>query len=84
MTTSLEKLNKKIISCKKCKRLVSFREKIATEKRKKYIDNWCWRKYWYSWASGRPTSLYFDRVGTLEVKRNYPSVTLTKRATLDF
>ena len=32
MTTSLIKLNKQIISCKQCKRLVSFREKIATEK----------------------------------------------------
>ncbi len=35
-------LNKEIISCKKCSRLVNFREKIATEKRKQFKD----QKYW--------------------------------------
>ena len=35
-------LNKEIISCKKCPRLVNFREKIATEKRKQFKD----QKYW--------------------------------------
>ncbi len=44
MTTSLTKLNKKIISCKQCDRLVSFREKIATEKRKQYLDQVYWGK----------------------------------------
>ena len=44
MTTSLTKLNKKIISCKQCNRLVSFREKIATEKRKQYSDQIYWGK----------------------------------------
>ena len=44
MTTSLTKLNKKIISCKQCDRLVSFREKIATEKRKQYSDQIYWGK----------------------------------------
>ena len=44
MTTSLTKLNKKIISCKQCNRLVSFREKIATEKRKQYSDQVYWGK----------------------------------------
>ena len=44
MTTSLTKLNKKIISCKQCDRLVSFREKIATEKRKQYSDQVYWGK----------------------------------------
>ena len=44
MTTSLIKLNKKIISCKKCKRLVNFREKIAYEKRKQYKDEIYWGK----------------------------------------
>ena len=42
MTTSFEKLNHKIISCKKCKRLVSFREKIANKKRKQYNDQIYW------------------------------------------
>ena len=36
------KLNKKIINCRKCKRLVTFRKKIAKEKRKQYINE----KYW--------------------------------------
>ncbi len=44
MSVILEKLNKKIIECKKCKRLVSFREKIASEKRKMYADQTYWGK----------------------------------------
>jgi len=44
MTTSLEKLNKKIIICKKCERLVNFRTKIADEKRKQYMDEIYWGK----------------------------------------
>ena len=37
-------LNKKIINCKKCKRLVAFREKIAKKKRKQYINENYWGK----------------------------------------
>ena len=37
-----EYLNKKIINCKKCKRLVHFREKIAKIKTKRF-ENW---NYW--------------------------------------
>ena len=48
---SLGNLNKKIISCKKCKRLVSFREKIAKEKRKQYLNE----KYW-----GKPITGFGD------------------------
>ena len=44
MTTSIISLNKKIISCKQCNRLVSFREKIAKEKRKQYINQIYWGK----------------------------------------
>ena len=51
MTTSLPKLNKKIISCNRCARLVAFRGKIATEKRKQYID----QEYW-----GKPITGYGD------------------------
>ena len=54
-------LNKKIISCNKCKRLKKFREKIAKEKRKQYINENYWGKpitgfgdlnskyYWLDW-----------------------------------
>ena len=35
---NISKLNKLIIDCRQCERLVNFREKIATEKRKQYID----------------------------------------------
>ena len=35
---NLKTLNNSIVKCKKCSRLVDFREKIATEKRKQYID----------------------------------------------
>lgn len=46
---SLLKLEKNIIKCRKCERLVNFREKIAREKRKAYT-NW---NYW-----GKPVPGY--------------------------
>ncbi len=39
---TLSNLNKSIIHCRKCERLVNFREKIAKEKRKQYIDQSYW------------------------------------------
>lgn len=36
--------SKKVHSCKKCKRLVSFREKVSREKRKSYQDQKYWNK----------------------------------------
>ena len=44
MTITLLKLNKKIIKCNQCERLVNFRKKIANEKRKQYIDEVYWGK----------------------------------------
>ena len=41
---TLSNLNKIIIHCTKCERLVNFREKIAKEKRKQYIDQIYWGK----------------------------------------
>ena len=49
-------LNKKIISCKKCKRLTAFRKKIAKEKRKQYINE----KYW-----GKPITGFGDINGEI-------------------
>ena len=40
----LIKLNKKIIKCNKCSRLVNFRKKISKEKRKQYIHETYWGK----------------------------------------
>lgn len=40
-------LEKQIVSCKKCDRLVVFRQKIATEKRKAYMD-------WNYWGKAVP------------------------------
>ena len=37
-------LNKKIIGCQKCKRLVAFRKKISLTKRKQYINETYWGK----------------------------------------
>ena len=37
-------LNKKIIKCNKCKRLVDFRKKISKEKRKQYLKETYWGK----------------------------------------
>ena len=41
---TLSKLNKSIIGCRDCDRLVYFREKIATEKRRQYINENYWGK----------------------------------------
>tara|TARA_B100001250_G_scaffold231423_1_gene198639 strand:- start:761 stop:1453 length:693 start_codon:yes stop_codon:yes gene_type:complete len=42
--TVFKKLNKKIIACSKCPRLVKFRKKISSEKRKQYIHETYWGK----------------------------------------
>ena len=42
--TIFEKLNNKIIACNKCSRLVKFRKKISTDKRKQYINETYWGK----------------------------------------
>tara|TARA_B100001123_G_C15133667_1_gene956419 strand:+ start:230 stop:916 length:687 start_codon:yes stop_codon:yes gene_type:complete len=44
MENNLNTLNKKIIKCKKCQRLVKFRLKIAKEKRKQYDHETYWGK----------------------------------------
>ena len=41
---TLIKLNNKITKCCQCERLVMFREKIASEKRRQYIDEQYWGK----------------------------------------
>jgi len=41
---SLEKLNKEIISCRKCPRLVAWREEVARVKRKAYLHQEYWGK----------------------------------------
>ena len=51
MTNDLKKLETLIVSCKKCPRLVSFRKKIAKEKRKQFINE----KYW-----GKPITGFGD------------------------
>ena len=52
----LEKLNRSIIKCKKCSRLVKFREKISKNKRKQYINE----KYW-----GKPITGFGDLKGKI-------------------
>lgn len=44
MTRSLTSLNKQIISCRKCVRLVAWREEVARVKRKAYRDQEYWGK----------------------------------------
>tara|TARA_B100000965_G_scaffold141335_1_gene117658 strand:- start:339 stop:1013 length:675 start_codon:yes stop_codon:yes gene_type:complete len=44
MLNKFENLNKKIIKCTKCKRLVAFRSKILKDKRKQYINEHYWGK----------------------------------------
>ena len=51
MINKLEKLNKTIINCNKCRRLVDFRKKIASEKTKRFKHH----NYW-----GRPITGFGD------------------------
>lgn len=44
MSTPLETLNKEIIACRKCPRLVAWREEVARVKRKAYRDQEYWGK----------------------------------------
>ena len=44
MSSQLEKLNEQIISCRKCARLVEWREEVARVKRKAYKDHEYWGK----------------------------------------
>ena len=44
MSIKFKNLNKTIIKCRKCPRLVKFIKKITTEKRKKYINEVYWGK----------------------------------------
>ena len=44
MSSNFNKLNKSIINCKKCKRLVRFRKKISKDKRKQYQQETYWGK----------------------------------------
>ena len=41
---ALTKLNREILRCRQCERLVNFREKIAKEKRKQYLNEIYWGK----------------------------------------
>ena len=54
--TDFEKLNKNIIACNKCSRLVQFRKKISTEKRRQFINE----KYW-----GKPITGFGDQNGKI-------------------
>jgi len=56
MTDQFKTLNKKIVKCSKCKRLVNFRKKIAKKKRKQYINE----KYW-----GKPITGFGDIDGKI-------------------
>ena len=56
MTDQFKTLNKKIVKCSKCKRLVNFRKKIAKKKRKQYINE----KYW-----GKPITGFGDINGEI-------------------
>ncbi len=44
MSIKSKKLNKTIVKCKKCPRLVSFIKKVSTEKRKQNINENYWGK----------------------------------------
>ena len=51
-----KKINQEIIACRKCKRLVNFREKIARQKTKRFEE-------WIYW--GKPVTGYGNRNGKL-------------------
>ena len=54
--SNFDRLKKNIIACNKCSRLVKFRKKISTEKRKQYINE----KYW-----GKPITGFGDVNGKI-------------------
>jgi len=56
--TDLEKLNQEIIACRKCPRLVAWREEVARVKRKAYLD----QEYW-----GKPVPGFGDPRGRVVV-----------------
>jgi len=56
MNFKLKKLNYSIINCSKCSRLVKFRKKISTQKRKQFINE----KYW-----GKPITGFGDYGGKI-------------------
>ena len=56
LNSQIINLNKRIIACKKCKRLKNFREKIAKDKRKQFINE----KYW-----GKPITGFGDLNGRI-------------------
>ncbi len=66
---TLSNLNKSIIHCRKCARLVNFREKIAKEKRKQYIH----QSYW-----GKPITGYGDEKAKLLMVGLAPAATRVK------
>ena len=47
MFKNLSELEKAVVQCKKCDRLVTFREKVAKEKRKSYM-------HWDYWGKAVP------------------------------
>jgi uracil-DNA glycosylase family 4 len=58
MSIKLKKLNKTIIKCKKCTRLINFIKKISSEKRKQNINE----KYW-----GKPVTGFGDNKAKLMI-----------------
>jgi len=56
MELEFEKLRNKIITCRKCSRLVKFQKKIVKEKRKQFQNE----KYW-----GKPITGFGDRNGKI-------------------
>ena len=44
MNKNFKQLNKKIINCNKCLRLVNFRKKISSQKRKQFLNETYWGK----------------------------------------
>jgi uracil-DNA glycosylase len=58
MSTELEILNEEIIACRKCPRLVAWREDVARVKRKAYLDH----DYW-----GKPVPGFGDPAGRVLV-----------------
>ena len=55
---NIEKLGKRVVECRKCDRLVQFREKIALEKRKAY-SSW---NYW-----GKPVPGYGSKTAKIMI-----------------
>ena len=59
---SLEELHEEVVACRKCPRLVAWREEVARTKRKAYMDWEYWELMEYGICETEQTDLYLKEI----------------------